>query len=44
MSDEVRVECGRARVQGPLPLCQECKSIYDMYKIFNDGLRDTPDD
>jgi hypothetical protein len=27
-----------------LPVCQECKSIYDMYKIFNDGLRDAPDD
>lgn len=27
-----------------LPMCQECKSIYDMYKIFNDGLRDTPDE
>lgn len=27
-----------------LPLCQACKEIYDMYKGFNDGLRDSPDD
>lgn len=25
-----------------LPLCQECKSVYDLYKTFNDGLRDSP--
>lgn len=27
-----------------LPVCQECKSIYDVYRVFNDGLNDTPDD
>jgi hypothetical protein len=27
-----------------LPLCAECKSIYETYKAFNDGLRDRPDD
>jgi hypothetical protein len=27
-----------------LPMCQECKSIYDMYRMFNDGLNDTPAD
>lgn len=27
-----------------LPLCEECKSIYEMYRAFNDGLRDTPED
>ena len=27
-----------------LPVCEECKSIYSMYKAFNDGLRDTPND
>ena len=27
-----------------LPLCEECKSIYEMYKSFNDGLSDTPAD
>ncbi len=26
------------------PMCQKCKSVYDMYKAFNDGLRDTPDE
>ena len=25
-----------------LPVCQKCKEIYDVYKMFNDGLRDTP--
>ncbi len=27
-----------------LPLCQKCKDVYDMYKSFNDGLRDSPDE
>ncbi len=27
-----------------LPVCQACKEIYDMFKIFNDGLRDSPSD
>ena len=27
-----------------LPICQACKEIYDMYRGFNDGLRDSPDD
>ena len=27
-----------------LPLCEECKHIYEMYKSFNDGLRDTPEE
>jgi hypothetical protein len=27
-----------------LPLCEACKSIYEMYKAFNDGLRDVPGD
>ena len=27
-----------------LPVCEECKSIYEMYRAFNDGLRDTPGD
>ncbi|MFM7488752.1 MAG: DUF3039 domain-containing protein [Actinomycetota bacterium] len=25
-----------------LPLCEDCKNIYEMYKSFNDGLNDTP--
>jgi Protein of unknown function (DUF3039) len=27
-----------------LPVCQECKSIYELYRAFNDGLNETPDD
>jgi len=27
-----------------LPICDRCKSIYDMYKAFNDDLPDTPRD
>jgi hypothetical protein len=27
-----------------LPVCEKCKSVYGMYKAFNDGLRDTPND
>ena len=27
-----------------LPVCQACKEVYDMFKIFNDGLRDSPGD
>ncbi len=27
-----------------LPMCEKCKEIYEMYRGFNDGLRDTPDE
>ena len=27
-----------------LPMCQACKEIYDMYRGFNDGLNDAPND
>ena len=27
-----------------LPVCEQCKSIYKMYKSFNDDLSDTPND
>jgi hypothetical protein len=27
-----------------LPVCQQCKEVYDMFKNFNDGLRDTPNE
>jgi Protein of unknown function (DUF3039) len=27
-----------------LPLCEKCKSIYEMYRAFNDGLNDKPDE
>ena len=25
-----------------LPVCEECKSIYETYKVFNDGLNEGP--
>ena len=25
-----------------LPVCEECKEIYETYKMFNDGLNDGP--
>jgi len=27
-----------------LPICEKCKGIYEMYKAFNDGLNDQPND
>lgn len=33
-----------ARDPKQLPVCQACKEVYDMFKIFNDGLRDSPSD
>jgi hypothetical protein len=27
-----------------LPLCEACKEIYEVYKLFNDGLSGTPND
>jgi len=27
-----------------LPLCEACKNIYDMYRMFNDGLNNSPDE
>lgn len=27
-----------------LPVCQKCKEIYEMYRVFNDGLNETPKD
>ena len=33
-----------ARDPKQLPVCQACKEVYDMYRVFNDGLNDTPDD
>lgn len=27
-----------------LPLCGKCKDIYDTYRVFNDGLNETPSD
>ena len=25
-----------------VPMCQKCKDIYETYRIFNDGLNETP--
>lgn len=33
-----------ARDPKQLPVCPRCKEVYDMFKIFNDGLDDTPSD
>lgn len=27
-----------------LPICEECKSIYEMYRTFHGGWRETPND
>lgn len=27
-----------------LPICEECKAIYEMYRAFNDGLNERPDE
>ncbi len=27
-----------------LPMCQKCKEVYDVYRMFNDGLGETPKD
>ncbi len=27
-----------------LPVCEKCKSVYEMYRAFNDGLNETPKD
>ena len=27
-----------------LPVCEKCKGIYEMYRAFNDGLHDAPNE
>jgi len=27
-----------------LPLCEKCKEVYEMYRNFNDGLNERPDE
>lgn len=48
MGTPIEALCGHiwvpARDPKQLPVCQACKEIYEMYKAFNDGLRDTPSD
>ena len=38
--------CGQVfipqRDPSKLPLCQACKDIYETYRVFNDGLPETP--
>jgi hypothetical protein len=40
--------CGRtwvpARDPKQLPICQKCMEIYEMYRAFNDGLNERPDE
>jgi len=31
-----------ARDPQKLPMCQKCKDVYEMYRVFNDGLGETP--
>jgi hypothetical protein len=33
-----------ARDPKQFPVCQACKEIYDMFRIFNDGLHDSPNE
>jgi hypothetical protein len=48
MGTPVEALCGfvwvPSRDPKQLPVCEKCKSIYSMYKAFNDGLGDTPRD
>ena len=48
MGTPVEALCGfvwvPSRDPKQLPVCEKCKGIYEMYKAFNDGLRDTPED
>ena len=27
-----------------LPMCEKCKAVYEMYRAFNDGLNESPQD
>jgi hypothetical protein len=48
MGTPIEALCGHvwvpARDPKQLPVCQKCKEVYEVYRAFNDGLRDTPDD
>lgn len=48
MGTPVEALCGfvwvPSRDPKQLPVCEECKAVYGLYKEFNDGLSDTPDD
>ena len=48
MGTPVEALCGftwvPSRDPKSLPLCDECKAMYGLYKDFNDNLSDTPSD
>lgn len=48
MGTPVEALCGYVWVPSrdpkQLPICEKCKSIYEMYRAFNDGLHETPQD
>ena len=48
MGTPVEALCGfiwvPSRDPKQLPVCEECKAMYGLYKDFNDGLSDTPSD
>ncbi|MDA3031340.1 MAG: DUF3039 domain-containing protein [Actinomycetota bacterium] len=48
MGTPVEALCGftwvPSRDPKQLPVCEECKAMYGLYKDFNDGLSDSPKD
>ena len=48
MGTPVEALCGfvwvPSRDPKQLPVCEECKSVYGVYRAFNDGLNETPND
>ena len=48
MGTPVEALCGYVWVPSrdpkSLPICEECKSIYEMYRSFHGGWRETPND
>ena len=48
MGTPVEALCGfvwvPSRDPKQLPVCEKCKSVYEMYKAFNDDLSDMPSD
>ncbi len=48
MGTPVEALCGHVWVPSrdpkQLPVCEKCKNVYEMYRAFNDRLRDTPGD
>jgi Protein of unknown function (DUF3039) len=46
MGTPIEALCGHTWVPSrdprQLPVCEKCKSIYEMYRAFNDGLNERP--